>query len=193
MRGQAHTLEAFVASLLVLGGVAFALQATAVTPLSASTSNQYVGNQERAAALGVMDAAEGNGTLAPTVTFYNTSGERFENSSTDGQYHNGGPPTAFGRALNGTFGDEHTAFNVVVRYRYENGSRGSEPMVDMGTPTDDAVVASRSVVLFDDTALSSASAGTVKSPVNGTFYASDADPNGVLFNVVEVRIVLWRI
>jgi hypothetical protein len=193
VRGQAHTLEAFVAGLLVLSGVVFALQATAVTPLSASTSNQHVGNQERAAAIGVMEASRANDTLVPAVAFWNTSREAFPETGEDGEYHNGGPPNAFGRALNRTFGDEHTAFNVDVRYRFENGSRNQVTMVDMGTPTDDATVASRNVVLFDGTELSSGSNGTVSNPTNGTFYAPDAEPNGPLYNVVEVRIVVWRI
>jgi len=199
MRGQAFTLEAFVASLLVLGGVVFALQATAVTPLSASTSNQHVGNQERAAAVGVLTAADANGTLVEAVTFWNAtnvSGGGFQNASGEGTYANGGPPNAFGHALNETFGDEHTAFNVEVRYWNATASRGTVPMVDMGTPTNDATVATRSVVLYDDTELSSASNGTVETTAaNGTFYPDieDADPNGYLFAIVEVRITVWRI
>ncbi|MFQ3285215.1 MAG: hypothetical protein ACI944_001946, partial [Natronomonas sp.] len=38
MRGQAHTVEAFAAAVLVVSGLVFATQAAAVTPLSASTS-----------------------------------------------------------------------------------------------------------------------------------------------------------
>jgi hypothetical protein len=188
VRGQAYTLEAFVAGLLVLGGVVFALQATAVTPLSASTSNQHVGNQERAVAYGLMGAAKANGTLEEAVVDWNKSGRRFVGSRpTTGEFSNAGPPNDFGRALNETFGDERTAFNVVLRFR-DNGTLASQPMVDMGTPSDDATVATRSVVLYDDTPLTTG--GNVS---NDTFYAPDAEPYGPLFNVVEVRITVWRI
>jgi len=49
-RAQAHTLEAFAAAILLVAALTFALQATAVTPLSASTSNQHIENQQRAVA-----------------------------------------------------------------------------------------------------------------------------------------------
>lgn len=194
-RGQAHTLEAFVAGLLVLSGVVFALQATAVTPLSASTSNQHVGNQERTAAYGLMGAAKANGTLEEAVVDWNATNGRFVGSSADeGEFYNAGPPNAFGRALNETFGDERTAFNVVLRYRGNNDTLATETMVDMGTPSDDATVAARSVVLYDDTELTTNGTVSVPGPAgNGTFYASDAEPNGTLFNVVEVRVTVWRI
>ncbi|MFB6167460.1 MAG: hypothetical protein ABEJ43_01280 [Haloferacaceae archaeon] len=198
-RGQAYTLEAFVAALLVLSGVVFALQATAVTPLSASTSNQHVGNQERALADGLMRAAEANGTLTEAVVDWNattntTDGRFVGVSPNEDAFSNAGPPNAFGRALNESFGDQQTAFNVVLRYRGTDGTLGSQTMVNMGTPSDDATVATRSVVLYDDTTLTTG--GTVSAPGpagNGTFYAPDAEPEGPLFNVVEVRVTVWRI
>jgi hypothetical protein len=194
MRGQAHTLEAFVAGLLILGGLVFALQTTAVTPLSASTSNQHVGNQQRAAAVGVLDAAEANGTLRDAVVRWNTTGGQFEGSD-NGTYKNAGPPNAFGRALNETFGEQRTAFNVRLRWFGENRSEvNTGLMIDMGEPTDDAVVASRTVVLYNDTRLTGGSSGSLADAyANGTFYAPDVARGDRLFNVMEVRIVVWRI
>jgi len=194
VRAQAHSLEAFVASLLVLSGVVFALQMTAVTPLSASTSNQHIGNQQHAAASDVLDVAAANGTLREAVVYWNTSEEEFDRSS-DGVYSNGGPPNAFGRALNETFGERRTAFNVRISWYDANRTgRNSMSMVDMGAPSDDAVVATRTVVLYDETPLSARSTSTVSdAAANGTFYAPDTDPNQRLFNVVEVRVIVWRI
>jgi hypothetical protein len=194
VRAQAHTLEAFVAALLVLSGIGFALQATAVTPLSASTSNQHIGNQERAAATGLLDAAEANGTLRGAVVYWNTSNEQFA-GSTDGQYSNGGPPNAFGDALEETFGDRRTAFNVELAWFDANRTeRDSTLMVDMGRPSDDAVSTSRNVVLYNDTRLTAGPPGNVSAAAaNDSFYMPDAARGERLFNVVEVRIVVWRI
>jgi len=197
VRAQAHTLEAFVAGLLVLSGLVFALQATAVTPLSASTSNQHVGNQQRAAAVGVLDSAEANGTLRDAVVYWNTSGSGDGNfrNATEGTYSNGGPPNAFGRALNETFGERRVAFNVQVKwFDADRNETNARPMVDMGSPSDDAVVASRTVTLYDDTRLAGPSSGNVSAAsADGNFYVPDAARGERLFNVVEVRIVVWRI
>jgi hypothetical protein len=202
MRGQAHTLEAFVAALLVLSGVTFALGTTAVTPLSASTSNQHVGNQERAAAVGVLEATAADGSLTEAVVYWNATpavGDkaRFHGANnSDGVSYATGPPNGFGRVLNETFGDRRAAFNVVVVSFDRNASRTTTSMVRMGTPSDDAVTASRQVVLYNDTTFSSPETGTISAAAadpDREFYASDIDPGNRLFNIVEVRITVWRI
>jgi hypothetical protein len=202
MRGQAHTLEAFVAGLLVLSGVTFALGTTAVTPLSASTSNQHVGNQERAAATGVLEATEADGSLDDAVVYWNATpdaggeGEFYDANNSDGRAYASAPPNEFGRVLEETFSDRRAAFNVAVVSFDRNGSRTRVSMVRMGVPSDDAVTASRQVALYDDTTFSSPESGNVSAAAEDPdrrFYASDVDPGNRLFNVVEVRITVWRI
>jgi hypothetical protein len=202
MRAQAHTLEAFVAGLLILSGIVFALQTTAVTPLSASTSNQHVGNQERATAAGLLAATDANGTLETAVVYWNTTpdsrdrGSFYGANDTDGPAYADAPPNAFGRALDDAFGERRTAYNVVVHSADRNGSLNRTWMVRMGVPSDDAVTVGRQVTLFDDTRFSSPELGNVSgaaSDPNRQFYATDADREGPLFNVVEVRITVWRI
>ncbi|QZP37781.1 DUF7288 family protein [Halobaculum magnesiiphilum] len=193
MRAQAHTLEGFAAAVIVLSGVLFALQATAVTPLTASTSNQHIENQQAAVAEGTLAAAEANGTLAPALLQWNSSGERFIGSGSDGVYTGRGPPTPFGHTLNETFGEDRIAFNVEVSFRTPGG-RGRTRMVYMGSPSDNAVAATRTVVLFDDDPVGDGS-GTlaeVASDPDREFYADDTD-DGPLYGVMEVRIVVWRI
>jgi len=196
MRGQAHTLEAFVASLVLLSGVVFALQATAVTPLTASTSNQHIENQQRAVAENLLAASAANGTLKPSVLHWNTSRSgdgAFEGSSRRGVYHSGGPPTPFGSDLDETFGSDRIAFNVDVFHRSPDGSRNRRSMVQMGEPSDNAVSASRAVIVFDDDRLSTTGERVFEANSTSDFYAEDVQPDGELFNVMEVRIVVWRI
>ena len=64
-------------------------------------------------------------------------------------------------------------------------------MVYMGSPSDNAASATRTVTLADDTGLSGPVAGTVSDP-STSFYAPDAAPNASLYNVMEVRIVVWQ-
>lgn len=192
-RAQAHTLEAFTAALLVVSAVVFALQATAVTPLTASTSNQHIENQEEATADGLLSATAADGRLREAVLYWNATGERFAGSSDEGIYANGGPPNAFGDVLNETFGNLTTgggriAYDVFVVYRLPSGETRRQTMVYMGSPSDNAVVATRTVTLFDGDELTAPSGGAVGQ----SFYAPDAAPNATLYNVMEVRIVVWK-
>ena len=192
-RAQAHTLEAFMAALIVVTGVLFALGATAVTPLSASTSNQHIQNQQIGTANDLLAVAAANGTLRESVLYWNTSEGGFDAAGEDGYYTAGGPPTRFGRALNETFRDDRVAFNVFVVY-WDGTTRAQRPMIYMGSPSDNAVSASRTLVLYNDTALTAPGETTNVSAAAaaGEFYAPDAEPGSHLFNVVEVRIVTWR-
>ncbi|MGZ0745670.1 DUF7288 family protein [Haloparvum sp. AD34] len=193
MRAQAHTLEGFVASLVILGTVAFALQATAVTPLSASTSNQQIENQQTAVSESLLETLAEQGELKPAVLYWNTSRNTFRDSGPRGTFANGGPPNPFGTALNETFGEGNIAFNVDVVHRSPDESRNTESMVNMGTPSDNAAVASRTVVLFDDDTIEGTNRTVANASAQDDFYADDVDPDGELFNVMEVRIVVWRI
>jgi len=190
-RAQAHTLEAFTAALLLLSAVVFALNATAVTPLTASTSNQHVENQERAMAGDVLATAADNGSLREALLYWNVSGSAFARSTDQGFYVDGGPPTPFGRELNQTFRAGRIAFNVYLTYHRPNGdSGGTQTMVFMGTPSDNAVTATRTVTLYDDSRLTAPTAtGNVSS---SGFYAPDASPGSTLYNVVEVHLVVWK-
>ena len=203
-RAQAHTLEAFAAAAVLLASVGFALQVTAVTPLTASTSSQHIENQQGAVAAGVLAAAEENGTLRETVLYWNASGRQFWNADFHGRYVGGGPPTAFGETLNRTFLDRGIAVNVHVAYVQSDGNRRRHRLAYLGQPTEHAVTASRTVTLYDDDRLYRTNASTgVTEPYGGTltevaaapdegFYVPDVDPDGGVYNVVEVEVTVWR-
>ncbi|GAA0509962.1 hypothetical protein SAMN04488066_10898 [Halorubrum aquaticum] len=205
-RGQAHTLEAFVAAILLVAGLTFALQATAVTPLSASTSNQHIENQQRAAATGLLETSATNGDLREAVLDWHpgnaTVSPGFDPSTEErDHYARGGPPNAFGDALDRTFLDRRIAFNVYVQYHVDPTTYDETPvkrqrMVYMGTPSDNAVSASRTVAVSNDTALTAEgfedrSLEAVAADPNETFYAPPVD-GGPTYNVLEVYIVTWR-
>lgn len=193
-RGQAFTLESLAASLLLFAGVVFALQATVVTPQSASTAGEHVENQNTGLAAGTLDSAAANGTLRPTLLSWNGSGERFYGSPANDSFVDGGPPTAFGRTLDRTLGNRSVVFNVNLRYVAANGSVRSKPLVHLGTPSDDAVRAARSVTLFDDDVLVDAAGRPTNTTLasSTTFYAPDAAPSSPVYNVVRVEVVAWR-
>jgi len=172
-------------SLIVVTGVIFALQATAVTPLSASTSNQHIQNQQRTVANGLLATADANGDLRQTVVYWNTSQRKFHGASDAGYYTAGGPSTPFGAALNETFRDRGIAFNVYVVY-WDGTSRKETPITYMGTPSDNAVRASRTVTIYNSTRLSAPGETDTlgEAEINRTFYAPDVAPGNALYGVV---------
>ncbi|RAW45735.1 hypothetical protein DQW50_07485 [Halorubrum sp. 48-1-W] len=206
-RGQAHTLEAFVAAMLLVAGLTFALQATAVTPLSASTSNQHIENQQRAAATDLLETSAANGDLREAVLDWHpgnatTDPPGFDPRSEERTYYSeGGPPNAFGDALDRAFLERRIAFNVHVYYHvdstgYDDAPVKRQDMVYMGTPSDNAVTARRTVTVSNDTTLSASgfedrTLSAVASDPDEAFYAPPVD-DGPTYNHLEVRITTWR-
>lgn len=189
-RGQAHTVEAFTAALLLVSGVIFAIHATAVTPLTASTSNQHIENQQRAMANDLLAVADENGALVEAVVYWDSDNDTFVGAGNQGFYVAGGPPNAFGAALNETFHSDRIAFNVYVSYYKADGTVRRQTMVYMGAPSDNAVSATRTAFVFDDTPVSAPSSSA--NVTSARYFAPDAAPNVSLFNVMEVRIVTWQ-
>lgn len=208
-RAQAHTLEAFAAAILLVAGLTFALQATAVTPLSASTSNQHIENQQRAVATDLLATSAENGDLAAAILHWDPENETFASSppEVDGEgYPRAGGPNGFvaalggfGESLNRTFVDRRIAVNVDIRH-YETADRtgrNTTSLVDMGEPSNNAVSATRTVALADDANLTapgyeeSTLRGLADGTDSGEFYATETG-SGPLFAHVEVRIVVWR-
>ena len=197
-RGQAHTVEAFIAALLLISGLLFAMQATAVTPLSASTSNQHIENQQRSMAHDLLSTAAEDGTLKEGILYWNASGGEFKETP-DGAsfYQNAGSQTAFLDSLNRTLAERRIAYNVRLRVHNTTGepSVRTQTMVQMGQPSDNAVTASRTVTIYESDRLSVDGGQTlaeIEEDSGSVFYAPNADSDSQLYNRVEVRITTWR-
>ena len=201
-RGQAHTLEAIVAAMLLLTGIGFALQMTAVTPLSASTSSQHLENQLQSTGKGILASSAESGDLKEAVLYWNETEEQFHNVDNAGYYTTNLTETNFTSALNGTYGPRNVAYNVNVVYHTSNDERERKRMVRQGEPSDHAIVASRTVTLVDDDTLVAENGTRLDTTVgeshaNGNFYIPDAGNattgNRALYNHVRVEVVAWRI
>ena len=184
-----------MASLLLLASVSFALQMTAVTPLSASTSNQHIENQQAATADGVLAAAAESGALRRAVLFADAEGD-FRQTGMDGYYTNSPPANRFGAMLDRAFGDRGIVYNVFVKYQTGDGLVKRKRMLYQGVPSDNAATASKTVTLVDDDVLFGDPDGDgVAEPtatrVSDSSLYRDAATGG-LYNVVEVEVVVWR-
>lgn len=178
-RGQVFTVEGFVAAFLLLASIAFALQMTAVSPLSASTSSQHVQNQQAALVSGVLDTARADGSLDEALRYWNPSDGVFHGSEPpagEGYYTACTFPTAFGELLGRTFDERGVACNVNLHYvNATTGAVETRRLVHMGVPTDDAVRATTLVTLYDDDELLD-SAGTPTGTTLGSVPDPDATP-----------------
>ncbi|MFC6871914.1 DUF7288 family protein [Halobellus marinus] len=191
-RAQAHTLEAITAAMILISSLVFALQVTAVTPLTGSTSSQHIENQQAAVAEGVLASAEENGTLAETILYWNESARNWHGATREG-YVRGGPPTTFGGVLNDTFIERGIAFDLTVYYIDEDGTRQSRAIVDLGEPSDHASTARQLVTLADGDHLVNADGTRSSSTLsNASYIVDDGHAEGDLYSVLEVEIVVWR-
>jgi hypothetical protein len=194
-RGQAYTLEAFLAATILIASLAFALQISAVDPLTRDTASQQLSGQQGGLAGSALAAAEENRSIEQTLRYWNETGERFHESG-DGVYESA-PPTPFGRILEDTLGDRGYAYNVNLYHVNTSGEYEHTRLVYQGTPSDRSVRASRTVTLLDDDELLESHfvrSGDTLASVESGYFANDtaSDPRGGVYNVVEVEVVAWR-
>jgi hypothetical protein len=193
-RGQVHTLEAIVAALLLLTSVVFALQMTAVTPLSASTSSQHIENQLQASAEGILSSAAAHGELKPAILNWNKTRGAFHNTTSKRYFTRHAPPNAFGDRLERAFDDRGIAYNVYVTYYAGGNSRRIDRFVYRGAPSDNSVRTAKSVVLTDDDTLYDETMTKTSTRLDDSlFYAPDVGEDSPTYNVVRVEVVAWRI
>ncbi|MFB6081645.1 MAG: hypothetical protein ABEJ67_02370 [Halanaeroarchaeum sp.] len=191
-RGQGHTLEGIAAALLLLTSVVFALQVTAVTPLTASTASQHVETQYRGATQGMLAGAAAGDRFKPTLLYWNETEATFHDTPIEGYYIGRAPPTAFGEFLNDTYDEAGVAYNVDLVYLTENGDLQSRRLVHFGEPSDTAVTASRIVTLYDTDRLRNPDRSPSEDTLDeSAFFAPDAY-EGHLYNVVVVEVTVWR-
>lgn len=202
-RGQAHTLEAIAAALLLVTSIGFAIQMAAVTPLSASTSSQHLENQLKASAEGTLASSAQTGALKEAVLYWNLSTEQFHGAEDVTYYRNttAEPSNTFARDLNRTFDRRNIAYNVYVNYHTGDGGMERQRMLFQGEPSDHAVSATHTITLVDDDHLvdedGSLNATTLREASPGNFYIPDAgnatSGNQGQYNQVTVEVVAWRI
>lgn len=196
-RGQAHTLEGVVAGLLLLSSLVFALQSTAVTPLSASTSSQHIENQQESMADGVLSIAERDDGLLTAVVYWDETAEAWHGIGGGGYANDGDYPADFvlGELLTDSFSERGIAYNVWIQYRTADGSERERRLAYRGVPSDNAVTVSRVLTVYDDTPLAEADGSDdtlTVSDAGANFYMPDASPSTGTYNTVRIELTVWR-
>lgn len=171
-RGQAFTLEGFVASVVLLTAVLLAQQSVVLTPTTGGIVDDDQQQELRAQARDVLSMTAGNSgpnatgkDLSYVLRYWNGTENTWAYAENVYDQPGGGyvgkvipnNDTVFGNALNGTFDGGGTDYNykIIIEHPAANASNGTERfyMKFQETPDDDAVTVSRTVTLFDDDTL----------------------------------------
>jgi hypothetical protein len=195
-RGQAHTLEASVAALLLLVSIGIALQMTAVTPLSASTSSQHLENQLEETATGVLASSAESGELKSAILYWNSSASTFHGATTEYYYTESLPQTlSLGQTLTRTLDERNVAYNVYVVFETSRNEQRRRRMIYRGEPSEHAVTASHAVTLLSTDHLRDADGSPNGTTIGETsaFYVPNSTGTPGVYNHVRVEVVAWRI
>jgi hypothetical protein len=207
-RGQAFTMEGFLASVIVLSAVLISLQATVATPTTEGSVDGTSAAAIRGEAADILTSLHERGELVGAVQYWSSTEQRFFNARDEKTgYGDDGPPSVlFDDAFAETFTERGYSYNIALHYRGDNSSNvtdGTDELtfVSQGDPTTDAVSAGYTITLYDNMTLNQDVNDDGRelweydqSPENGEngyFPIPDAAPDSPLYNVVEVRVTVW--
>ncbi|SEQ42819.1 DUF7288 family protein [Natrinema salaciae] len=196
-RGQAYTLEGFIGAMVVLLAVLFALQSSVIVPTTGGLADRSVQAQIQQEAQDALIVSNHDGNLSETVRNWDGDGgfegaaqppapdEDAETYSTD-QFAN---ESELGLVLKERFGENGWNYNVELHP--ETGKRTT--LVYQGSPPSSALSASYTIALYANQTVTSewsdAELHEVDPNQRTIKYANSGDT--LLYNVVEVRVILW--
>ncbi|WP_135665899.1 DUF7288 family protein [Halorhabdus rudnickae] len=207
-RGQAFTLEGLVGALLILTAVWYALQIVVVMPETGGAVDSELREnirQQTDDALLIASQAEDN-DLSSLVRNWSQSRRTFSGAlNPDIGYGMAEVPGSLGTLLREGVTERGRLYNVEMTYLKSGPSNGTGTVTiaSQGSPSGDAVVASQRVVLYDNMTLTGPSAGTAElwqydtrsttNPVPGKsgYYPVPNAVDGPVYNIVEVRVIVW--
>ncbi len=197
-KAQMHTLEGIAAATAMLLVIVYAIDATSMTPLTSSTTNVHVETELQAMGqdiLGALDYSEPaynsklkNDVLGWNGLEYTWNGTNYMENG-NGSYPQNNLTNNLTNILNATLITQGIAHNVEITFIDNNTFKPASPypMIYNGDPSDNAVIVSRKIVIY-------------KSDINQSrllnqsnpIYQNDIDNSTNLYNVVEVKLILWR-
>lgn len=197
-RGQAYTLEGFIGAMIVLTAVLFALQAVVITPSTGGLADRTVQTQSQQQIQDTLVVSAGDGSLSETVRNWDGSGG-WDETDTISDDARGVDETysvdrfaevsSLGAMLNESFAQDGWNYNVEVHAIDANDESQVRTLVYQGSPSSSAVVASTPITLYDDQTAPADSNEQLSEHSDATI--PDGNGPGQLYNVVEVRVILW--
>jgi len=192
-KAQLHTLEGVAAATLILLVIIYAIDATSMTPLTSSTSNAHV--QSELVALGqdilnTLDYEEPGYNSKLKNDILNWDGNQYIWNGYD-YILDGGTNylnnSNLSSILKKTLISQGIAHKVEIVYLINSSNNiitsAPDKMIDAGIPSNNAVIVSRKIVLQD----TDCTGGGCNS---GKYL--DIDPSTNLYNIVDIKLILWR-
>ncbi len=197
-KAQMHTLEGVAAAIIMLLVIAYAIDATSMTPLTSSTANVHVETELQTMGQDILSALDysepgynsklKNDVLTWNGSEYTWNGTQYlqNGNSADNLTNN---LTAI---LNATLVSQGIAHNLEVTFLVLNPDNTTslsipQKMIYNGNPSDNAVTVSRKIVIYRSDINKSSPVDQINS-----IYQNDIDPSTNLYNIVEVKLILWR-
>jgi hypothetical protein len=189
---QMHTLEAIMASLIMVAIIVYTVQATSLTPLTSSTANAHIEAQLQTMGQDMLNAlsysAYGHDSDLKT-DILNWDGKQYVWNGT--AYSTIKSPiyelqsSSLARTLEFIAVRRGIAHNVYFSWVDEEGVTASRRYIYNGDPSNNAVVISKRVQLSND------DVGNVTDFETRTGIP-DADNSTDFYNIVNVKMALWR-
>ncbi|MCZ7404739.1 MAG: hypothetical protein O8C67_07390 [Candidatus Methanoperedens sp.] len=185
-KAKMHTLEGVAAALVIV----YAIDATSMTPLTSSTANVHVETELQVLGqdiLGALDYAEPgynsmlkNDVLGWNGKEYTWNGTKYMEKG-NASYPQNNLTNNLTNILNATLITQGIAHNVELTFLVNNGtSYSTQRIIYNGDPSENAVIVSRKIVLQNSDTINSV------NPIK------DIDPSTNLYNIVDVKLILWR-
>ncbi|TQD28248.1 hypothetical protein FKV42_00835 [Methanolobus vulcani] len=186
---QLHTLEALIVVIIITGVIIFTVQATSLTPLTSSTANAHIEAQLQTIGqdiLTVLDhTSQGqNSSLKEDILNWNRE-EYTWNSTAYCSEQNNTLNSNTAEILGSVIVPKGIAHNVEFTYISDSESVVTLAYIYSGEPSDNAVTISRRVLLSNSDMSDS-------SVFQSTTGIQDADTSTDFYNLIDVKMTLWR-
>jgi hypothetical protein len=190
-RGSALTLDAFLAAGLLLAGLAVAISAAPAQQRQVAAADMAEA-QLQTDVQDILSVANSTGALEKTTTYWDDSAGQWVDSGSSGRYFKPPDGHPLETPLTNVLRRNNIAYNVAIIYQTPEGGTSTKRAFYQGTPGSHAVSAAYTVVLKDSTHLTGPD-NSMTVNESSTFYAPDAFPDSSKYNIVQVRIIAWRL
>jgi len=198
-RGQAFTVEAILASLIIVGTLVVISQTAAVAPLQSETQSQTAQQEAATLSSDFLETSAEVETLDEALLQWDPNQRTFD--GTEEEYdHYQVPPTdiAFGKAISEVFTSHNYLVNVDLVWTAPHGTE-TQRYLHMGTPDKNAVTTSHTVTLMTDDTVSYTRGGTSQSMTlqavaeseSAEFFARPSPQGRATYQSVSVQMTVW--